>query len=121
MYAVLTFCTHYTHYILLLFSYFVSFKTRTMDAQRNLYSLKSRTFGFGQANWAYRFWDIFGIFGQTISTHFVTVSPSSMLFIIYPLFLQNKLSLYIHIPNIFMKMRLEFGLQRIRDLAFVCP
>ena len=32
----------------------------------------------------------------------------------------KKLSLYIHIPNIYLGLGFEFGLQRIRDLAFMC-
>jgi hypothetical protein len=45
-----------------------------------------------------------------------------MLSIIQPLFLQKtKLSLYIHIPNIYLQLGFEFGPQRIGDLAFVCP
>ena len=48
--------------------------------------------------WANKFWDIWGIFDPFISTHFGTVSPK------YP-----------------FGMGFEFGLQRIRDLAFVCP
>ena len=28
--------------------------------------LKSRTFGLGQTNWADKFWDIWGVFRQTI-------------------------------------------------------
>jgi hypothetical protein len=43
-----------------------------------------------------------------------------MIFIIQPLFLQ-KLSRYISIPNIYFGLGFEFGLQRIRDLAFMCP
>ena len=54
------------------------------------FSLKSRTFGLGQTNWADKFWGIWGIFGQTISTHFGTVSPLSMFSIIQPLFLQKN-------------------------------
>jgi hypothetical protein len=34
---------------------------------------KSQTFGLGQKNWAEKFWDIWGIFGRFISTHFGTV------------------------------------------------
>ena len=79
-------------------------------------SLKSRRFGFGQTNWADDFLDIWGIFGQTISTHFSAVSP---------LFNQNystkKLSLSTHILNIYLGLEFELGPQRIRDLAFVCP
>ena len=48
--------------------------------------LKSRTFGLGQIIWADKFW---GISGRFIITHFGTVSPLSMFFIIQPLFLQK--------------------------------
>ena len=58
--------------------------------------MKSQTFGLGQTNWADKFWDIWGIFGQTISTHFGTVSPLSMFSINQPLFLQKTKPLY---PN----------------------
>jgi len=53
------------------------------------FSLKSRTFGLGQAIWADKFWGIWGIFDRFISTHFGTVSPLSMFSIIQPLFLQK--------------------------------
>ena len=33
----------------------------------------------------------------------------------------KKLSLYIHIQNIYLELGFEFGSQRIRDLAFMCP
>ena len=33
----------------------------------------------------------------------------------------KKLGLYIYIPNIYFGSGFEFGPQRIRDLAFVCP
>ena len=62
---------------------------RTTDAQWSLFSLKSRTFWLGQTNWADKFRGIWVIFGQTISTHFGTVSPLSMFSIIQPLFLQK--------------------------------
>ena len=44
------------------------------------------------------FWDIWGIFGRFISTHFCTVTPLSMFFIINHYF-NKKLSRYIQIPN----------------------
>ena len=86
------------------------------------FSLKFQTFGLGKTNWADRFCGIWGIFGWTISTHFDTVSPLPMFSIIQPIFFK-KLSLYIHIPNVFLGLGFifEFGLQRIRDLALVCP
>ena len=58
------------------------------------FSLKSRTFELGQTNWVDKFWGIWGIFGQTISTHFGTVSPLSIFSIIQPLFLQKSKALY---------------------------
>ena len=61
--------------------------------------------------WTDKFLGIWGIFGQTISTHFGTMSPLSMFFIIQPLILQKPK------PNI----SFEFGQQRIMDIASVCP
>ena len=63
-----------------------------------------------------KFWGIWSIFGQTVSTHFGThtVSPLSMFSIIKP---NKKLSIYVHIQ----KKIFEFGPQGIRDFAFVCP
>ena len=81
--------------------WFKFFRSRTMDAQWSLFSLKSRTFGLGQTNWADKFWGIWGIFGQTISTHFGTVSPLSMFSIIQPLFLQKTKPLYPHPKYLF--------------------
>ena len=63
-----------------------------------LSSSKSQTFRLGQTNWADKFWGIFGIFSQTISTYFGTVSPLSMFSIIQPLFLQKPETSYPH-PN----------------------
>ena len=51
----------------------------TMDAQWSLFSLKYRTFGLGQTNWADNF-EAFGVFSaKNINTHFGTMSPLSML------------------------------------------
>ena len=97
------------------------FATRTMDTQWSLFSLKSRIFGLEQTNWADKFWGIWGIFGQIISTHFDKVSPLPMISIIQPLFLHKKLSISIHIPNIYLGLSFVFGSQRIRDIASVCP
>ena len=89
----------------------------------NLFSSKSQILGLGQTIWADKFWGIWGIFGRFISTHFGTESPLSMFFINQPLFLQKTkpVCLYIHIPNIYLGLGFEFGPQRIRDLAIVCP
>ena len=73
------------------------------------------TFGLGLTIWADKYWGIWRIFGQFISTHFGTVSPLSMLSINQPLFLQKKTKpLY---PNIYLGLGLgfefELGPQRI--------
>ena len=85
------------------FVIFLWFATRTTDAQWSLFSSKFQTFG------------------QFNSTHFGTVSPLSMFSIKKPLFLQKKLSLHIRIPNNYLGLGFEFGMQRIRNLAIVCP
>ena len=51
--------------------------------------------------WAGKFWGIWGIFSQTISTHFGTASPLSMFSIIQPLFLQKTKPLYPHPKYLF--------------------
>ena len=71
------------------------------------FSLKSRTFRLGQTNWADKFWGIWGIFGQTISTHFGTVSPLSMFSIIQPLFLQKIKPVHIFIW--YLNLNLNLG------------
>ena len=50
-------------------------------------------FGLEQTLWA-EFGDIWGIFGQTISTHFGTLISLSLFSIIQPLFLQKTKPLY---------------------------
>ena len=92
----------------------------TRDAQRSLFSSKSPTFGHGQTIWTNKFWGIWGIFGQFISTHFGIVSPLSMFSINQALFLQ-KTSLCIQIQTIDLGFGLEFGLQRIRNSTVMCP
>ena len=71
------------------------------------FTLKSRNFGLGQTNWADKFW------GNTITAHFVTVSPCFPLFHHY--FSKKRNSLYINTPNIYLGLgfEFEFGLQRI--------
>ena len=60
------------------------------------FSLKSRTFGIWQTNWADKCWGTWGIFDQTISTHFGIVSPLSMFYKNQPLCLQKTKPLYLN-------------------------
>ena len=87
---------------------------RTTDAQWSLFLSKSQTFGLGQTIWSGKFWGIWPIYHHSVSL-------LSIFSIIQPLFLKTKLSVYIHIPNISLRLGVEFGQQRIRDLALVCP
>ena len=81
------------------------------------YRISEWTFGLKQTIWADKFWDIWGIFGPFIRTHFGTVSPLPMFSINQPLFLQKKLSLYIQIPNIFWDWDLNLGR---KELGILC-
>ena len=56
----------------------------------------------------------FGVFSAKLSAPILLQSMFSII---------KKLSLYIYIPNIYLGsgFEFEFGLQRIRDLAIVCP
>jgi hypothetical protein len=57
--------------------------------------------GLGRQIQADKFWGIWGIFGQTISTHFGTVSSFSVFSIIQPLFPQKTEPLYPHLKYLF--------------------
>ena len=70
----------------------INYNTDYERPNEAFFSLKSRTFGLGQTNWGNKFWGIWDIFGRTISTHFGTVSPLS---IIQPLFLHKTKPLFI--------------------------
>ena len=84
------------------------------------FSLKSRTFGLGQTNWAENFW-AFGVFSAELLVQWVPCLCCPLFnHYFYKQLSSDPLSLYIHIPNIYLGLRFEFGLQRIRDLAFVC-
>ena len=96
----------------------LSIKTRTADSQWSLFSLKSRTFGLGQTNWTHKLWGIWGIFGLT--TILVQWVPWRC-FTLFNNYFCKKLSLDIHIPNIYLWLGFRFGPQRIRDSAFMCP
>ena len=61
-----------------------------------------------------KFW---GIFSQTIISHFVLCCESLVHVYHYSIIISTIL--YIQIPNIYLGF--EFGPQRIRDLAIVCP
>ena len=65
---------------------------RSTDHGRSMkpFFIEIPNFEIGQTNWADKFLGILGIFGGTIITHFVRVSPLSMFSIIQPLFLQKN-------------------------------
>ena len=76
---------------------------RSTDHGRSMkpFFIEIPNFEIGQTNWADKFLGILGIFGGTIITHFVRVSPLSMFSIIQPLFLQKPKPLYPHPKYLF--------------------
>ena len=67
--------------------------------------------------WEDKFWDIWGIFGRTIGTHFGTVSPLTMISINRLLLIStnNRAFIYIKIPNIFLKLGFCHCVSLVRD------
>jgi hypothetical protein len=63
--------------------------------------IEIQNFWLGQKSWADKFWGIWGILGQNISTHFGTVSSLSMFSIIKPSFIQKPKPLYPHPKYLF--------------------
>jgi hypothetical protein len=64
-------------------------------------------------------WGIWGIFGWNYQHSFGYSEELVHVFLYSTIIFKNKLSLYIHIPNIYLGLGFEFGPQRISDLAFV--
>ena len=80
-----------------------------MDAQWSLFSLKSRTFGLGQINSG-----TFEVFLAKLPAHILVQWVPCPCFPLFNHYFYKKLSLYIHIPNIYLGF--EFG--PIRDSVF---
>ena len=59
--------------------------------------------------WADNFWAIWGIFGQSIGTHFGTVSSLSMFSINQPLFLQKPI--YLNTSDQFILLFMAAGVE----------
>ena len=70
---------------------------------------------FGQISF-----EAFGVLSVDLSAP-IFATDLFMFSIHQPLFLQKKTSFYIQIPNIFLGLGFECGLQRIRDLAILRP
>ena len=64
----------------------------------------------------------YGVFSAELSAPILVQSVPCPCFPLFNHYFYKKLTLYIHIPNIYLGLgfEFEFGLQRIRDLAFVC-
>ena len=88
--------------------------SRTTDTQWSLFLLKSRTFGLEQINSG-----AFGVFSAKLSAPILVQWVPCPCFPLFNQYFYKKLSLYIHLPNIYLGLGFEFGQQRIRDLAFV--
>ena len=80
----------------------VSHVARTTDAQWSIFSLKSRTFGLEQTNWADKFWSIWEFSAKLSAPILLQWVPLSMFFIIeYTLDLRKILGM----NQIFLKSR----------------
>ena len=62
----------------------------------------------------------FGIFLAELSAPILVQWVPCPCFPLFNHYFYKKLSLYVHIPNIYLGLGFEFGPRRIRDLAFVC-
>jgi hypothetical protein len=77
--------------------------------------------GLGRQIGQLKFW-AFGVFLADLSTPIFVLCVPCPCFPLIIHYFYKKLNLYSHIPNIYLVvLGFEFGPQRIRDLAIVCP
>ena len=93
--------------------------TRTTDTQWSLFSSKSQTFGLGQFG-QINYWSL-GVFSANLTASILALWVPCPCFSLINHNFYKTLSLYIQIPNIYLGSVFEFGPQRIKDLAIVCP
>ena len=94
----------------------VTGNSRATDAQEAFFHWNPKLLGlsrqFGPINFG-----AFGVFSANLSAPILILWVPCPCFPLINHYFYKKLSLYIHIPNIY----LGFGLYRISDLAYVCP
>ena len=100
-------------------AYFVS---QTVDHQTELFFENPNFLGLRsqiEPNILGAFW----VFSAKLSAPVLVQWVPCPFFPLFNHYIYKKLNLYIHIPNIYLGLgfEFEFGPQRIRDLAFVCP
>ena len=94
---------------------------QTMDTQWSFFHWNPELLGLSWQMGPINSW-AFEVFPAKLS---VPISVQSVFCLCFPLsnhYFYKKLSIYIHIPNIYLGLgfEFEFGPQRIKDLAFVC-
>ena len=62
----------------------------------------------------------FGVFSAKLWAPILVQWVPYPCFPLFNYYFYKKLSLYMHIPNIYLELGFEFGPKRIRDLSFVC-
>ena len=94
------------------------------------YSYSRTNYGLRTPNEAFFHWNplgrqigqidsgAFGVFSAKLSAPILVQWVTCPCFPLFHYCFCKKLS---HIPNIYLGLRFKFGLQRIRDLAFMCP
>ena len=95
-------------------------KARTTDTQRELFIKNLELLGLGR-HFGLKFFEALGYFWLDYQASILVLWVPCPCFPIFNHYFYKKLSLYIQLPNIYLGLGFEFGSQRIRDLAFVCP
>ena len=62
----------------------------------------------------------FGVFLGDLSAPILVLRVPCPCFLLINHYFYKKLSLYIQIPIVYLRLGFQFGLQRIRDLAIMC-
>ena len=94
-------------------------RARTTDAQGSLFHRNPKLLGLGR-QFGQTIFGAFGVFSANLLAPILVLSPLSMFSIIPLLFLQKTKPLYPN-PKYLLGLGFEFGPQRIRYLAIVCP
>ena len=98
----------------------VQSKARTTDTQTKLFFKNSKLLGFGRQI-GLIFFEAFKVFSAKLSAPILVLWVPCPFFPLFNHYFYKKLSLYSHIPNVYLGLGFQFGPQRITNIAFMCP